>query len=327
MLRRNILVIGGAGYIGSHACKTLLQGGITPVVYDNLVYGHEDFVKWGPFERGDILDYDRLLEVMKQYRPEAVFHFAAFAYVGESVTNPEKYYRNNVFGSLNVVAAMRDAEINNLIFSSTCATYGVPQEIPMTESHPQFPINSYGRSKFFVEGILKDFATAHGLKSVALRYFNAAGADPEGEIGEDHNPETHLIPIALDVALGKRKEISIFGTDYDTPDGTCVRDYIHVADLADAHIRAYEYLQKGGGNAAFNLGNGNGFSVREVINSVERVTGNKIPVVEEKRRAGDPPTLIGSAEKAKKELGWSPKYSSLDTIVEHAWKWHQKRFA
>ena len=321
-----VLVIGGAGYIGSHICKALFSKGVIPVVYDSLIYGHKDFVKWGPFEKGDILDYKRLVEVMKKYRPEAVFHFAAFASVGESVVNPEKYYRNNVVGSLNVVAAMRDCDVQNIVFSSTCATYGVPLEIPMTESHTQYPINAYGRSKLFVEGILKDFEVAHGIKSVALRYFNAAGADPDGEIGEDHNPETHLIPIALDVAMGKRRQMSIFGTDYDTPDGTCVRDYIHVSDLSDAHIKSLDYLNNGGESRSFNLGNGNGFSVKEVIDSVIRVTGKEIPVIEEGRRAGDPPTLIGSSDLARKELGWMPKYQALDTIIEHACKWHQKRF-
>ena len=326
MIGKNVLVVGGAGYIGSHICKALHAQGVVPVVYDSLVYGHEDFVKWGPFERGDILDYERLVEVIKKYRPEAVFHFAAFAYVGESVINPEKYYRNNFVGALNVLSAMRDYNVKNIVFSSTCATYGVPVEISMTESHPQYPINSYGRSKLFVEGMLKDFDIAHGIKSVSLRYFNAAGADPDGEVGEDHNPETHLIPIALDVALGKRKQICIFGSDYETPDGTCVRDYIHVSDLADAHIKAFEYLKKGGKCSAFNLGNGNSFSVREVVEAVARVTNKEISVVEERRRAGDPPTLIGSSELAREELGWVPKYQSLDTIVEHAWMWHQKRF-
>ena len=325
-IHENVLIVGGAGYIGSHTCKALFQIGKSPIVYDSLIYGHRDFVRWGPFEEGDIADYEKLVEVMKKYQPSAVFHFAAFAYVGESVKDPEKYYQNNFVGALNVLRAMRDCGVKNIVFSSTCATYGVPQEIPMTESHVQDPINAYGRSKLFVEGALRDFDFAHGIKSVCLRYFNAAGADPESEIGEDHYPETHLIPIALDVALGKRNKISIFGTDYETPDGTCVRDYIHVTDLAEAHVRAFDYLSEGGASNVFNLGNGNGFSVREIIESVAKITGILIPITEESRRTGDPSILIGSAEKARKELEWRPKYQSIDTIISHAWRWHRKRF-
>ena len=319
-----VLVTGGAGYIGSHTCKALAKAGYTPISYDNLVYGHEYAVKWGPFEKGDILDRARLDEVIKQYQPSAIMHFAAYAYVGESVEKPGKYYRNNVTGSLTLLEAMHDHGINNFIFSSTCATYGIPNQVPITEDHPQAPINPYGHTKVMIEQMLKDFDVAHELKSVSLRYFNAAGADPDGETGEDHDPETHLIPLVLDAAAGKRPSITIFGDDYDTPDGTCIRDYIHVTDLADAHVKALKYLEQGGETTKFNLGNGAGFSVKEVIDAAQDVTGKEIPIVIGKRRPGDPPRLVGDAERIRKVLDWSPEYADLETIIDTAWRWHQR---
>jgi UDP-arabinose 4-epimerase len=318
---KNILVTGGAGYIGSHACKALSQAGYTPVTYDNLEYGHKWAVKWGPLEIGDIKDRSRLDQVIEKYRPEAVMHFAAYAYVSESVENPGKYYRNNVAGTLTLLEAIRDKEIKNIIFSSTCATYGIPEQTPLTEDHPQYPINPYGSGKLMIEKMLQDFHTAHGIRFVSLRYFNAAGADPEGDIGEDHNPETHLIPLVLDVASGKSENIKIFGTDYDTPDGTCIRDYIHVTDLADAHVLSLKYLQNDGKSDFFNLGNGNGFSVKEVIETAKTITGKGIPAQSAARRPGDPSVLIGSSDKAREVLGWRPEYDRLETIFETAWNW------
>lgn len=322
--KRTVLVTGGAGYIGSHACKALARAGYLPVTYDSLIYGHEWAVKWGPLERGDILDRMRLDEVIAHYRPSAIMHFAAFAYVGESVTNPGKYYSNNVAGSLNLLEAARDHGIDQFVFSSTCATYGMPDRLPITEDTPQNPINPYGASKLMVERMLTDFGTAHGLRSIALRYFNAAGADPDGEIGESHDPETHLVPLVLDAASGRRADVTIFGTDYQTPDGTCVRDYIHVADLASAHVKAVEALEANSATDVFNLGNGQGFSVVDVVQSVEQVTGLKVPVTRGPRRAGDPAALISDATKAKTVLGWDPRFAGLERIVGTAWVWHQK---
>ena len=321
-----ILVTGGAGYIGAHACKTLSQAGYLPITYDNLVYGHREAVKWGPLEEGDIIDQHRLETVLQKYNPAAVMHFAAYAYVGESVENPAKYYRNNVAGTLSLLESMRNCHIDKIIFSSTCATYGTPEQIPLPEHHPQNPINPYGRSKLIIEWVLQDFAVAYDLKYVLLRYFNAAGADPDVEIGEDHDPETHLIPLILDVALGRRKRLEIFGTDYSTPDGTCIRDYIHVSDLADAHLLAMQYLDDGGQSAVFNLGNGNGFSVREVIAAARKITGKNIAGRETARRPGDPAVLIGSSEKIRQILGWKPLYDGLDTIISTAWQWHKKLY-
>jgi len=318
------LVTGGAGYIGAHACKALAGEGYTPITYDNLVYGHPHTVKWGPLEEGDIGDRRRLETVLKKYKPLAVMHFAAYAYVGESVENPAKYYRNNVAGTLSLMESMRNCGINKMIFSSTCATYGMPEQIPIGEDHPQYPINPYGRSKLIIEWILRDFSAAYNFKFVSLRYFNAAGADPDAEIGEDHHPETHLIPLILDVALGKRNQLEIFGTDYDTPDGTCIRDYIHVSDLANAHLLALEYLRDGGQSNVFNLGNGNGFSVREVITVARELTGCDILCVESERRPGDPPVLIGDSEKIRQVLGWNPVLNQLKTIIETAWQWQKK---
>ncbi|MDZ8051733.1 MAG: UDP-glucose 4-epimerase GalE [Aulosira sp. ZfuVER01] len=323
-----ILVTGGAGYIGSHTVLALKRAGYEVVILDNLVYGHRDLVEkvlQVELVAGDTSDRALLDQLFQTRNIEAVMHFSAYAYVGESVTDPAKYYRNNVLGTLVLLEAMLAASIKKFVFSSTCATYGVPEVVPIPENHPQNPINPYGATKLMVERILSDFDVAYGLKSVRFRYFNAAGADPNGLLGEDHNPETHLIPLILLTALGKRESISIFGTDYPTPDGTCIRDYIHVSDLADAHILGLEYLLQGGDSEVFNLGNGLGFSVKEVIAASEEVTGLTIPVQECDRRPGDPPSLIGSSDKARKILGWQPQYPAIKDIVLHAWQWHQQR--
>lgn len=323
-----ILVTGGAGYIGSHAVLALLRTGYQVVILDNLVYGHRDLVEKVlkvELVVGDISDRNLLDRLFSQFNIAAVMHFAAYAYVGESVTNPAKYYRNNVNGTLTLLEAMLAAKVKNFVFSSTCATYGIPQVIPIPEEHPQSPINPYGASKLMVERILKDFDAAYDFNYVCFRYFNAAGADPSGLLGEDHSPETHLIPLVLLTALGKRDSVSILGTDYPTADGTCVRDYIHVNDLADAHILGMKYLLEGGESAVFNLGNGNGFSVKETIETAKKVTGKEIKAVECDRRPGDPPVLVGSGEKARKILGWHPQYSNITDILSHAWQWHQQR--
>ena len=325
MNNRNVLVTGGAGYVGSHACKALSLAGYNPICFDNLVYGHEWAVKWGPLEKGDILDRAQLDHTLGRYQPLAIMHFAAFAYVGESVIDPGKYYRNNVCGSLTLLEAARDHNIEHVVFSSSCATYGIPDKLPIVEDTPQQPINPYGTSKLMVESMLGDFSTAHGMNYIALRYFNAAGADPDNAIGEDHDPETHLIPLVLDAASGRRHDVTIFGTDYDTPDGTCIRDYIHVSDLADAHVLALEHLIKGAGSQALNLGTGVGFSVREVIESAQRITGLRVPVVYGKRRPGDPAALVSDPSRANEKLGWTPKFRELDAIIRTAWKWHQKQ--
>lgn len=319
-----ILIVGGAGYIGSHVNKQLNLQGYETVVFDNLSYGHRDFVKWGTFEQGDLGNVHDIRKVFKKYTIDAVMHFAAFTYVGESVEDPQKYYLNNLRNTLNLLEVMLAENVKTMVFSSTCATYGEPQEIPITEDHPQNPVNPYGRGKLMVEEILQDYSRAYDLRYASLRYFNAAGADPDGEIGELHQPETHLIPLILDAASGKRDNIQIFGTDYPTPDGTCIRDYIHVLDLADAHIKALKYLKKDGKSDVFNLGNGQGFSVREVIQTAQEVTEKKINAVETERRPGDPPILVGSSEKAQKILGWQPRYADLSLILQTAWDWHQK---
>ena len=318
-----ILVCGGAGYIGSHINKLLAQTGYETVVLDNLIYGHREAVKWGTFEHGDLKNPEDLERVFSKYDIEAVFHFAAYAYVGESVQEPEKYYYNNVANTLNLLHAMRNHGCNIIIFSSTCATYGVPETVPITEDMPQKPINPYGATKLMVERIFKDYAQAYGLKFVVLRYFNAAGADPDGEIGESHDPETHIIPLVLDAALGRRPDIKVFGTDYPTPDGSCVRDYIHVSDLAQAHLLALRYLENGGKSDFFNLGNEKGTSVLEIVDAVKRVTGKEFKVTLADRRPGDPPYLVGSSEKAKHVLGWKPQYVDVKTIVRHAAAWKE----
>jgi len=321
-----ILVTGGAGYIGSHVCKALKEKGFEVVVFDNLERGHRDFVRWGLLEEGDLLEMAALGNVFKKHKPSAIMHFAAYAYVGESVTNPAKYYRNNVIGSLNLVEAARAHGVENIIFSSTCAVYGIPGAVPITEKMPLNPINPYGNTKLAIERLLEDYGSAYGMKSVRLRYFNAAGADPDGETGEDHSPEPHLIPLALSAALGRRDDITVYGDDYDTPDGTCLRDYIHVTDLAEAHVRALEYLLKGGETTAINLGNSQGHSVKEVIDTVKRVSQRDFRVRVGPRRPGDPPSLIGSNKMAEKVLGWRPQRSELKTIIEDAWRWQVKRF-
>jgi UDP-glucose-4-epimerase GalE len=326
-MANTVLVTGGAGYIGSHTCKALALAGYQPVVLDNMVYGHEWAAKWGPLEKGETKDTEFVLRVINKYKPEAVIHFAAFAYVGESVSNPQKYYDNNVVGTLGLLDAMVRSQLDKFIFSSTCATYGVPNGNTIPEDHPQDPINPYGRSKLMVEQILQDFDKAYGLRSIALRYFNAAGADPDCEIGEDHDPETHLIPLVLDAALGRQPNVAIYGSDYETPDGTCVRDYVHVNDLADAHVSALGNLLDGGESDALNLGTGTGFSVRQVIDVARTVTGQTIEVVEESRRPGDPPFLVAEPGRAHSAFGWKPKLSSMEQIIETAWSWHRKQFA
>lgn len=327
-MKTTILVTGGAGYIGSHAVLALKEKGYDVVILDNLVYGHRDIVEnnlKAELVLGDTTDRALLDSLFNTRNIAAVMHFAAYAYVGESVENPAKYYHNNVFGTLTLLEAMQSAGINKFVFSSTCATYGVPETVPIPETHPQNPINPYGASKLMVERILQDFDTAYHLKSVIFRYFNAAGADPQGRTGEDHNPETHLIPLILLTALGKRDAIKIFGTDYPTRDGTCIRDYIHVTDLAQAHVLGLEYLLNGGNSEIFNLGNGNGFSVREMIATAKTVTERDFTVQEADRRPGDPPMLVGSSEKAHQILNWQPEYADLSQIVRHAWQWHQNR--
>ena len=320
-----ILITGGAGYIGSHVNKELARRGCQTVIYDSLVYGHRESVKWGILEVGDLEDEQRLEEVFAQYPIEAVLHFAAFAYVGESVREPAKYYQNNVCNTIHLLEAMRRHQVNTIVFSSTCATYGVPERMPVTEDCVQRPVNPYGRTKWMVEQILEDYCSAYGLRYCCLRYFNAAGADPDGEIGESHTPETHLIPLVLDAAAGNTDSVCVFGTDYPTPDGTCIRDYIHVTDLADAHIRALEYLTKGGASLCLNLGSGAGASVKEVLAAAKQVTGRDFSVVDQPRRPGDPPVLIGSAAKAAQVLGWKPVRQDLHTIIRHAWNWQQNR--
>jgi UDP-glucose-4-epimerase GalE len=319
----NILVVGGAGYIGSHMCKYLAQNGHTPIVLDNLIYGHREAVKWGPFIEGAMENRYILDSIFTQYEIEAVMHFAAFAYVGESVTEPGKYYENNVAATISLLEGMRRNNILKFIFSSTCATYGEPVEIPITESHPKKPINPYGRGKVMVEQILDDYQSAYGLNSISLRYFNAAGADPDGEIGEDHDPETHLIPLVLQTAIGIRDEITVFGDDYPTEDGTCIRDYIHVTDLSQAHLLALEKLMNNSLGGKYNLGNGDGVSVNNVIDAAREITGERIPSKMAGRRPGDPAILIGSSEKAVKELGWKPQFADLKSILETAWRWHK----
>jgi UDP-glucose 4-epimerase len=319
-----VLIAGGAGYIGSHVNKELARRGVSTVVLDNLVYGHREFARWGDFIHGDVGDAELLGRVFARYRIDAVMHFCAYTYVNESVTDPAKYYENNVANTLRLLQAMREHGVRHFIFSSTCATYGDPVKIPIPEDHPLKPINPYGRSKLMVEQMLADFSAAYGLAYVSMRYFNAAGADPEADIGEWHEPETHLIPLVLDAALGARSGVDIYGTDYDTADGTCVRDYIHVSDLAAAHIAALDYLRGGGASNIFNLGNGTGFSVRNVIDAAARVTGRTIAARDVARRAGDPAVLIGDASRAARVLGWRPNYTDIGAIIETAWRWHTK---
>jgi UDP-arabinose 4-epimerase len=317
----SILIVGGAGYIGSQTAKVVAAAGLEPVVFDNLVYGHEWAVKWGPLVRGDLADRASLADVLKRHRVDAVIHFAAYAYVGESVTNPRKYYGNNVGGTMNLLDAMVDAGVRDIVFSSTCATYGEPQKVPIPEDHPQSPVNPYGETKLAVEKMLHWYAQAYGMRYAALRYFNAAGADPDGDVGEDHDPETHLIPLAIDAALGRRGGLEIYGTDYPTPDGTAIRDYIHVVDLAEAHVRALARLREGVPALRLNLGTGSGHSVRAVVAAVGKVAGRPVPFREVGRRAGDPPALVADNRVAAEALGWKPRFADLDVIVEHAFRW------
>jgi len=321
--KEDVLVVGGAGYIGSHMCKVLAQKGYRPIVLDNLIYGHRQAVKWGPFFEGDMADIALLKKITQRHKIAAVMHFAAFCYVGESVSSPAKYYRNNVADTVSLLEFMRTASIDKFIFSSSCATYGEPENVPISENHAQRPINPYGRTKHMVEQILADFQAAYDFNACALRYFNAAGADPDGELGEDHDPETHLIPLVLRVALGQRDMVNIFGDDYPTKDGTCVRDYIHINDLAQAHLLALEHLLAGGNGGFYNLGNGDGYSVKEVVETARQVSGHEIPTEVTPRRSGDPATLVGSAAKARKEWGWRPQYPDLKNIIKTAWHWHK----
>lgn len=320
----NVLVVGGAGYIGSHCVRQLIAAGHRPVVLDNLAYGHRKAVAQEiPFYAANLGDTPTVLNILRQEKIELVMHFAAFCYVGESVTAPVKYYENNVVATLHLLDAMLQAGVKKFVFSSTCATFGVPERLPMTEDLPQAPINPYGQTKLDVENLLKALSTAHGLSFAAFRYFNAAGAAEDGTIGEDHNPETHLIPLAIQVATGKRANLQIFGTDYPTPDGTCLRDYVHVDDLSRAHIAVFDKLATPGARFFYNLGTGKPFSVREIIQAVEKITGKKVPVIESPRRAGDPPALFADSSKAQKELGWTPKYMDAESVIATAWKWHE----
>ncbi|MBY0432074.1 MAG: UDP-glucose 4-epimerase GalE [Rhodospirillales bacterium] len=319
-----VLVTGGAGYVGSHACKALAAAGHHPVVYDSLAHGHRDFVRWGPLEQGDIADSARLDAVITQYRPDAVMHFAALIFVGESVIDPARYYLNNVAGTLNLLEAVRRNGIGAMVFSSTCAIYGVPVQVPIPDGHPIAPINPYGAGKAVVEGMLRDYAAAYGLRYAALRYFNAAGADPGGEIGERHDPENHAIPLAVLAAMGRGTAFQILGTDYETPDGTAIRDYIHVNDLAAAHVAAIDHLLKDGDSLRLNLGTGIGTSVRQLVAAVERVAGHSLNPIEKPRRAGDSPILVADARAARAILGWQPRWTAIDDIVATAWAWHAK---
>ncbi|HWA98824.1 MAG TPA: UDP-glucose 4-epimerase GalE [Pirellulales bacterium] len=318
----NILVTGGAGYIGSHAVRLLGRAGHKVWAYDNLVYGHRGAVPKGQLVEGQLSDRSRLLAVMREQRIDAVMHFAAYAQVGESVADPAKYYLNNIGESVSLLEAMRAADVKKIVFSSTTATYGVPKKIPITEDEPQLPVNPYGFTKRVVEQALADYAHAYGFAYAALRYFNASGASADGDIGEDHTPETHLIPLVLQVALGQREKITIFGDDYPTPDGTCVRDYVHVDDLGSAHLLALERLEPGNG-LCLNLGTGSGNSVREVIDACRKITGHEIPTVVGPRRPGDPPELVADASRARQQLQWTPRYMKIEEIIETAWRWHR----
>jgi UDP-arabinose 4-epimerase len=323
-MTNSVLVTGGAGYIGSHACKALARAGYRPVVFDNISRGHREAVRWGPLIGGDIADRDRLAAALDEHEISAVMHFAAYAYVGESMADPAIYYRNNLGGTLSLLEAMREAAVDTLVFSSTCATYGRPDSVPIRETAPQRPVNPYGETKLAMERALHWYAEAYGLRSVSLRYFNAAGADPDGEIGEMHEPETHLVPLVLQTALEQRSHIEVYGTDYPTPDGTAIRDYIHVQDLAEAHLRALEYLLAGGGSAAVNLGTGRGHSVREVVRVAETISGRRVACHDASRRAGDPPVLVADASLAAELLGWRAQISDLETIVRTALAWHAR---
>ncbi|NNL94057.1 MAG: UDP-glucose 4-epimerase GalE [Xanthomonadales bacterium] len=320
-----VLVTGGAGYIGSHCCKLLAAEGFEPVTYDNLFRGHRELVKWGPFVEGDIRDRDLLEKTIRRYRPAAVMHFAALSYVGESVENPGLYHSVNVGGSEVLLRAMTACKVKQVVFSSTCATYGIPESMPIDEQHPQQPVNPYGVTKLAVEQAIGKWSAETNGSSVMLRYFNAAGADPELETGEWHEPETHLIPLALAAADGQGPGLTIFGDDYPTPDGTCIRDYIHVTDLVQAHLLAMRTDAPAGESQAYNLGNGEGFSVRQVVDAVEQVTGKAVPVSNGARREGDPASLVGSSARARRDLGWQPRFDDLGSIIATAWGWYQQQ--
>jgi UDP-arabinose 4-epimerase len=319
-----ILLTGGAGYIGSHSAKRVAQAGFEPVTIDDLSTGHKWAVKWGPFIQGDIGDQKLISDVVAEYQIQAVLHFAAHAYVGESIANPRKYFRNNVAATLRMLDTLIDCSVKNIIFSSSCATYGNPEQVPLSESHSQKPVNPYGESKLMIERILHWYGNAYGIKTASLRYFNAAGADPDGELGETHSPETHLIPLVMQAALGVIDSVSIFGTDYPTPDGTAIRDYTHVCDLAEAHVLALKYLLDGGASVELNLGTGRGHSVLEVIHAVEEVSGRRVPMQRSERRAGDPPDLVADAAKAREVLNWRARFDDLREIVRTAWTWHSQ---
>jgi UDP-glucose-4-epimerase GalE len=322
----NILIVGGAGYVGSHCAKALAAAGHTIITFDSLVFGHREFVRWGKLVVGDIRDRPALDLVFETHRVDAVMHFAALAYVGESVAKPGRYYDVNVNGSRVLLASMVRAGVSKIVFSSSCAVYGAPDHIPISEGIITNPINPYGFTKLVCERMMDDFGNACGLTSARLRYFNAAGADPEGDIGEDHDPETHLIPLVLDAASGIRPAVKIFGTHYDTPDGTAIRDFVHVSDLARAHLLALDYLLEGGSTVTINLASGEGTSVRKVVDTARAITGGRIETVEEEPRAGDPPILVAKADRARELLGWSPQRSDVSQIIEDAWAWHRKRF-
>ncbi|MCK5267139.1 MAG: UDP-glucose 4-epimerase GalE [Spirochaetes bacterium] len=319
-----VLIVGGAGYIGSHTVKELHKKGHEILVLDNLVHGHKEFLKWGKFVNADLENIKQLRSIFKKYPITSVIHFASYINVGESVTDPKKYYINNVTNTLNLLNVMIEYSVRHFIFSSTCATYGTPVSIPIDENHPQNPINPYGQSKLMIEKIIEDYSNAYDFSYVSLRYFNASGADQDGEIGEWHNPETHLIPLVLDAAINKRDSISIYGTDYDTSDGTCIRDYIHVTDLADAHIKALEFLKSGGKSTAFNIGTEKGYTVREIIEEAQKITQREIKIVETGKRKGDSTILVSKSAKIKDTLKWEPQHSSLNEIIQSAWNWHKK---
>ena len=319
-----VLVTGGAGYVGSHAAKALAQAGFEPIVFDNLSEGHSWSVRWGPLVQGELADRELLLKTLTGYGIQAVCHFAANAYVGESIGQPRKYFQNNVVNSLNLLDAMLDAGVRKLVFSSSCAVYGEPQQLPLVEEHRQQPISPYGESKWFVEKALRWYAAAYSLHSVALRYFNASGADPDGELGEVHVPETHAVPLAIQTALGQRPHFEIFGTDYPTADGTAIRDYVHVTDIADAHVKALQHVLGHEESMALNLGTGVGHSVREIVAAVERAGGRPVKILNSARRSGDPAVLVADGARAQHILGWQPRYSELSAIVESAWRWHTR---
>lgn len=321
----NILVLGGAGYIGSHTAKALAAHGMTPIVLDNLSTGHAGMVQWGPLIIGDAGDRQVLRQVFHDYHIDGIIHFAASAYVGESMSHPRMYFQNNVVNSLTLLEEVLDAGVGNVVFSSSCATYGIPSTLPITERHSQCPVNPYGESKLFIERALQAFEAAYGLRWMALRYFNAAGADPDGAIGERHDPETHLIPLAIETALGNQPALNVYGADYPTIDGTPVRDYVHVSDLAMGHVRALEYLIDGGSSMALNLGAGRGYSVNEIVAAIEGIGERAVPIRALGRRPGDPPALVADATLARRTLGWEPTHSSLDRIIGTAWAWHSRR--